>query len=178
MPEDLQVNGLPSTGPLDFPEKPGVNEEDLLDYSDNTKFRKILRDRVFNAVQSSLPIENERYILRATNLKYTGPEDYSIAQQKQAILNKNTLAHKLQGSWEAVDKASGQVISRTDPKTIMNVPYVSERGTYIRNGTEYTVNKQFRLMPGVYSKKTDDGRLESQFNVRPGSGTGFSRRWL
>jgi DNA-directed RNA polymerase subunit beta len=171
--DPLQVNKVPSIQPLDFHQRPQVDEESLLDYSDNKKFRTILRDRILNAVQKSLPIENDRYILRATDIKYNGPETYTLDQQKKAILNKASLTHKLQGRWETVDKATGQVVSRTSPRTIMNVPYVTDRGTYIRRGTEYTVNKQFRLMPGVYSKKTDDGRVEAQFNTRPGTGRGF-----
>jgi len=55
----------------------------------------------------------------------------------------------------------------------MNVLWMTNRGTFIRNGTETTMAKQFRLVPAVYTRRTDDGRLESQFNVRSRTGPQF-----
>ena len=88
-------------------------------------------------------------------------------------MEKKTLGRRMVGTWEVVDNATGNIVSKTKEQTIMNVPYLTNRGTYIRRGTEYTINKQFRLTPGVYHRKTDDGRVEAQLNVRPGTGTGF-----
>ena len=174
-PEALDFNTAPHVGasPEAALPPPPIRGEDLLDYSDSTAFRKELRDKVLNTMGAAFPISNQQHTLRLTGLNYAGDENYSLAQQKKAIMNKDSLSHKLQGAWELVDNESQKVLSRTSPRTVMNVPYITSRGTYIRNGTEYTLNKQFRLMSGVYSKRTADGRVESQFNVKAGTGSGF-----
>ena len=58
----------------------------------------------------------------------------------------------------------------------MNVPYYTDRGTIINNGSEYTVANQLRLRPGVYTRVRRSGDVETQFNVRPGTGRGFRLR--
>ena len=83
------------------------------------------------------------------------------------------MSDRLVGKWQVMDNATGSVLGTTQQKTILNVPYLTERGTYIRNGTEYTIAKQFRLVPGVYTRVTDDGNVEAQFNAKPLSGPSF-----
>lgn len=52
----------------------------------------------------------------------------------------------------------------------MHVPVWSNRGTFIRDGNEWGTINQTRLIPGAYSRWQNNGDLETQFNVRPGTG--------
>ena len=147
--------------------------EDLIDYSDYPRVRQLLFDRTLQATQEAFPISNDRYTLALSDVQYKGPEHYTKADEKEAKLRGKSLTRRLTGRWAVTDNATGQVVSRSKPRTLMNVPYMTSHGTFIRNGVEYTVAKQFRLRPGVYTRITDDGRTESQFNAQPRTGTSF-----
>ena len=146
---------------------------DLLDYTDYNSVRQLVFDKVKDAVGASFPINNTQYTLKLDNLKYSGPESFSIADQKKAILQNSTLARRLTGRWTVTDNETGQALGTTAPRTVINVPYLTNRGTFIRNGTEYTITRQLRLLPGVYTRRTADDMIESQFNVRPRTGYSF-----
>jgi DNA-directed RNA polymerase beta subunit len=146
---------------------------DLLDYADYNSTRQRLYDRVQEAVSTSFPVENEQYKLSIDNLRYTGPGDYSLTEQKKALMEGRSLGRKLTGVYTVTDKVTGQPVSKTGRKTLLTVPYLTPRGTFIRNGVENVVMKQFRLLPNVYTRRTDDGSVESQFNVAKGTGSQF-----
>ena len=55
----------------------------------------------------------------------------------------------------------------------MNVPYITDRGTFIRNGHEYAFSNIMRMEPGVYTKQRDD-EISAQFNIKKGTGAGFN----
>jgi len=168
--------GAPAPGAIPVPEREPdvrIKGEGLLDYSDYKSVRQGIYDSVQSAVTKAYPISNDRYTLSLHNTGYTGKDKYSLKEQKKALLEGKSLTRKLVGSWHVNDNATGQLISKSQTQAVMNVPYLTSRGTYIRGGTEYTVNKQFRLASSIYSKKTDDGRYESQFNVKPGTGSNF-----
>ena len=156
----------------DGSKKPIIGEE-LLDYNNYDQVRQNLYDNVLDSVGQAYPIENDKYTLKLTNLAYDNKDRYSLKEQKKAILSDSTLSRKLSGTWELYDKENGALVSKSKPRAVMNVPYLTNRGTYIRNGTEYTISKQFRLRPGAYSRKTDAGIYETQFNVKPKTGYGF-----
>ena len=139
-----------------------------LDYN---KSRTKMYDGVLTALQTKYPIENENYKLELNDLRYDGPEHYSLKEQKQAILSQQSLARPIKGTWNLIDKKTNQPID-SYKSTIINVPYLTQRGTYIVGGSEYTSAHQARLKSGVYSRKKDNGEYEAHVNVLKG-GPGF-----
>jgi DNA-directed RNA polymerase subunit beta len=129
------------------------------------------RQRVFDSIPQGLaeryPIENDRYRLEVADLGYTGPEKFSLKEQKRAILSRNTLGRPLKGTVRLIDKETGDVVDKKRT-TLAKVPYMTRRGTFILGGTEYTVAQQMRLKPGVYTRAKDSGELEAHFNVVKG----------
>lgn len=57
--------------------------------------------------------------------------------------------------------------------TLMKVPVLTQRGTFIHNGSEYTTMNQARLLPGIFTRRKATGELESHFNVQRGTGNSF-----
>jgi DNA-directed RNA polymerase beta subunit len=55
----------------------------------------------------------------------------------------------------------------------MKVPYLSNHGTFIHNGSEISTISQSRLQPGVYHRKKSSGELEAHFNMKRGTGSSF-----
>lgn len=134
------------------------------------------RAEIFSAPEQALasvfPMENERYRLHLKNVHYANTQPYTLHDQKEALLSNHDLSQALKGTWELEDKASGSILERKTT-TVARIPYRTERGTFIRNGAEYTVSRQSRLKPGAYTRRKESGELETHFNVERGSGRSF-----
>lgn len=148
-------------------EKPDV----VYDPLDFKSVRKALYANSIESVKKRFPLYNERYSLEIEDLKYDDPEDFSLKVQKQAVLEGKTLGRRLRGSWVLRDVNTNKVVQKTKRMTILRVPYLTERGTYIRNGNEYTFNHIMRLEPGVYARRKDDDTVLAQINARQGTGS-------
>lgn len=151
------------------PVQPPAPAIDYRDFGDTDKTRTRIYDNVLSAARGIEPISNDRHTLRLSEVDYQDPERVSKRDQKAAILNGLSRGRRLRGTWELVDNATQQVIDRKR-SVLASVPYLTERGTFINNGTEYTLKNQQRLLPGVYTRVRDNGEIESHANIMPGKG--------
>ncbi len=137
----------------------------------------ILFNNVKDAVTRRFPLFNDRYSIEVADVDYDDPEEVSITDQKDAIMNGKSCTRRLRGSWVMKDSVTDKVVSKTKRMTLMKVPYMTERGTFIRNGHEYAFTNILRLEPGVYTK--DNGtEVSAQFNTKRGTGSGFNMRLI
>lgn len=141
-------------------------------FDDPAATRGLIFANVLNAVRERYPYENDRYRLELAGVKYDKPRDFSLKEQKQALLSRGSLYWRLKGRWRLVDKATGQVVDKRD-SVLAHVPWMTQRGTFIHRGSEYTVANQMRLRPGVYTRRKENGQLEAHFNILPGTGRSF-----
>ena len=51
-------------------------------------------------------------------------------------------------------------------QTLAHIPYLTDRGTFIHNGSEYVMLHQLRLKPGIYTREKENGEIESHVNAR------------
>lgn len=144
----------------------------LREFDDTKATRKLIYDNVLEAVQNRFPVEDDNFRLELVGAKYAGPTEFSLKQQKNAILHNRNLRTPIVGTWRLTDKRTGQVLDERQD-AVMQVPYYTDRGTIINNGSEYTVVSQSRLRPGVYSRRKSNGGLEAQFNIDPRTGHSF-----
>jgi DNA-directed RNA polymerase subunit beta len=132
-----------------------------------------LRDNIFNealrSASSIEPIQNDLYTLQLQNVGYAGPERFSRKDQKKAVLTRGSLARKLTGTWTLIDNKTQQPVASRQA-TIANVPYLTDSGTFVNKGVEYTLAHQLRLRPGVFTREKENGELESHVNTLPGKG--------
>ena len=132
-----------------------------------------LRQNIFNqalrSAQSVEPVKNDLYTLQLSDVNYSGPETFRKADQKKAVLTRGTLARRMVGTWTLTDNKTGQPLS-TKQTTLANVPYLTDSGTFVHKGVEYTLAHQLRLRPGVFTREKDNGELESHVNTLPGKG--------
>lgn len=146
----------------------------LYDWEDQDTNRKLIYDDIINTVAKQFARkEHNGVVLNITNLKYADPENYSIKQQKEALHNDDFLARRLKGTVTLSDAKTGEILDQKKSVTLMKVPYLTGRGTFIREGNEWGTINQTRLLPGAYSRYQNNGDLETQFNVRPGTGGSF-----
>lgn len=141
----------------------------LRSFTDAPATRTAIMDNMLEAVKNRFPIEDDDVKLELRDVKYEGPTSYTLEQQKQALMGNRRLGCSIAGTWRLIDKKTGQVLDeRRDG--VIRIPYYTDRGTIINNGSEYTVISQARLSPGVYVRRKQNGELESQFNVANGLG--------
>lgn len=145
----------------------------LREFGDAVTTRRMIFDNVASAFGERYPVSNERYTLKLDGLKYRAPKDYTPAEQKKAIMRGRTLGWNLTGRWRLVDNVTQKTVDETKPQLVVQVPYLTDRGTFIFNGNEYTLASQMRLRPGVYSRVKENGLIEAHFNVAGGTGPSF-----
>jgi len=163
------------TGPAFASLSPPVPPPVRRKFTDTAAIRRNIYDKVLQAARDLPPVANQRHTLRLTDVDYQDPEYVSKKQQKQAILNNLSQSRRLRGTWELVDNETQEVVDRK-PSVIARVPYLTERGTFINNGVEYALKNQQRLLPGVYTRRQENGEVESHIN--PKTGTGPAHRFF
>ena len=139
------------------------------DLTDYPEVRKRTLANVEAAVKTRFPLESDKYILTVDNLHYVD-KDYKPSDEKYALLNGKTLGTRLKGDWVLYDKATGKELERKSNNTLVNVPYLTNRGVFIRSGNEYGLKNTFRLRPGLYTRIKGDGIIAT--HVNPAQGTG------
>ena len=157
--------------------KPPIDAElpegvELRDYDDYKTLRGQIFDGVKGAFEESFPASYGGVRVELDNVRYEGPEDFNLKEQKDAILYDKFLTRRLRGTMRMFDEETGDQIDETD-MSLARVPWLTQRNTFIHGGNEYSTIMQSRLLPGVYTRRQANGHLETQFNVRPGTGKGF-----
>lgn len=144
----------------------------LREFDDTAKTRQLIYDGCLEAVKNRFPVEDDTYRLELADVHYDGPQDYSLEDQKQALMKSKNLRTSMKGRWRLVHKPTNTVLGERED-TILQVPYYTDRGTIINNGNDYSIISQMRLRPGVYARRRRTGELESHFNIKSGTGRAF-----
>lgn len=161
------MSPLAKTEDVDYPE--GVDLYDPEDF--NTQRSRIYED-VKSSLQEVYPIAHGGVRLELAGLEYDGPDRVTKAEQRKILLRNGTLTRRLRGTLRLIDEGSGDVLDE-QKTTLMRVPVLTDRGTFIHNGNEIGVRRQARLLPGPYTRRQNNGHLETQFNARVGTGKAF-----
>jgi len=143
--------------------------------SDPTDFDEFREDIMEGTKQEFSKIFPQSYggvRLEVENVRVEGPERFTIKEQKEALLNNRILSKKLRGTLKLIDEESGKVLDEKD-MSLLKIPYMTNRGTFIHNGSEYTTLAQPRLMAGTYVRRKANNELEAHVNAQRGSGSSF-----
>lgn len=128
----------------------------------NERLKKAFEQKTFNGRSVSVEFENVQ----------VEEKDFSIKEQKEALLNNKNLTNRVRGTMVLKDKKDGTVLDKKE-LTLGKLPWRTPRNTYISKGNEYSVSNQFRLKYGVYARKKANDELEGHFNIQPGTGRSF-----
>lgn len=152
-----------------------VDESQLRGFGDVDATRKSIFDRTLKAFESRFPMEaGPNLRLEVKDLRYDPKKlEQGIGAAKDAIMQGKRLATPLYGDVSLVDTRTGEIVDERKGHLIAKVPYLSHRGTFIHNGTEYVTVNQSRLRPGVYSRRRENGEIEAHLNIKPGTGAGM-----
>lgn len=141
-------------------------------FDDTDKARELIYSGALDAVSKRFPVEDNDYRIELKNPKYTGPQAYTLEQQKQALMKERRLNTPITGTWRLIHKPTNTVLDERED-VVMHIPYYTSRGTIINGGNEYSVVSQSRLRPGVYIRRQRTGEIEGHVNVKSGTGKPF-----
>jgi len=138
---------------------------------DTAEIRDQIQKRMMSAVGRYVNgAEYGNVRLKIGNLHYTDKERFSSQEVHEALADEKFLSRRLRGDVTLEDKETGEVLDSKPGMTLMRVPYMTDMGTMIYNGSSYPGISQSRLLPGAYSRRRENGELETHFNTRPGTG--------
>ena len=138
--------------------------------------RKLIYDNALSAVKAKFPYTDGKYRMEIADVRYDGPQTFTWAEQKRAMLTDRSLRTPIKAKISLHDDTTGIKLDEKE-ETLMHVPYYTDRGTIVNRGSDYVVNNQSRLKSGVFARTKKSGEHEAQFNVKQGTGTGF-RMWM
>lgn len=144
----------------------------LRDFDDFTTLRGQIFEGVKNSMTKAFPVKYGNVRVEVHDVDYDELDDVPVSQQKKMLLENKYITKKLRGTIKLFDDTNDQLLEEKRV-SLMRVPYLTNRGTFIHGGNEYASIMQSRLLPGVYTRRQANGELETQFNVKPGTGIGF-----
>ena len=128
--------------------------------------RDRIRKNAAAGIQSIFPIIGGKYSLDVEKLILpTGAVPHS--EQKAALLEGRTLVEPIKGEMVLRDTETGKIVDKST-RTLLHLPYYTERHTFVMGGNDYQVANQLRIKPGVYTRVRDNGQVESSFNLGRG----------
>jgi len=145
----------------------------LRDFEDTTTLRNQIFDNTLNQFQSSFPKKHGKYRVELDELSYADDKDYSLEEQKDALMKDKFLARRLRGTFRLYEDETNTLLDEKPNMTLMRVPYLTQRGTVIHNGNEYSILNQARLESGIYARKKANGEVEAHVNPERGKGKAF-----
>lgn len=149
---------------------------ELRDFEDSDTLRTKIFDGVKEEFQKSFPKKYGNVRLEAENLYYADKDQYTVDEQKDAILKNKYLNNRLRGKLKLYDNNTNELLEEKEDTTLLRVPNLTNRGTFIHNGNEYSIVNQSRLDSGIYARKKANGDLEAHVNPERGSGKAFRVR--
>jgi DNA-directed RNA polymerase subunit beta' len=123
------------------------------------------RDRTLEGIQSHFPIKGKFQTLHMDKLEVKDdlhPDD--IRGQHAAKMSGESYAVPIFGHMRLVDNATGKVVDERKVR-MAELPKTTQRYSYILNGREYQFDNQWQLKPGAYTRRRQNGELETRFNV-------------
>ncbi len=132
------------------------------------KYVRQTKNEVEKMLRTIFPIRGLRRTLRLISVEFKGtPDLFDFNRQKELKLKERSLTVPCRGTFELVDNDTGRVIDR-DTVTLMQLPVMTPRMTFIINGNEYQATNQLRLRAGAYTRRQQNGIYETQINTGTG----------
>jgi DNA-directed RNA polymerase subunit beta' len=122
--------------------------------------------RVLEGITTHFPVRGRLQTLELEGLEVKDDALHAddIRGQHAAKLEGKSWAAPVLATLKLVNNQTGQVVDKKRVR-VADLPMVTRRYSYIVDGQEYQVDNQWQLKPGVYTRRRQDGDLETRFNV-------------
>lgn len=128
-------------------------------------------EAMLEGIKKQFPIEHGKYILQLDN-PYVDKKHYSTADEKAAILKSQSLTYPIKGTLKLFDRETGKQVDEAKDFSLADTFHITNKHTLLYKGNNYSVSNLLQLRPGVYTRKTNNGELET--NINTGKGATFS----
>ena len=136
--------------------------------TDPRKIRASIHEKVLAAVRGKFPVVGKKYTANLLDLKVKF-EELSHSQQRDLLMSQRNAADRVYADLEIIDNATNQPVATVKHKLLLNIPYYTNRYTLLLDGNEYSVVSQMRTKSGIYTRKRENGELETSFNLSAGA---------
>jgi len=113
------------------------------------------------------PVEGNKNKLELIDAELIPNTAVTYEEEMQLKDRGQTKGDKVKAHFQLKDKATGAILDKKKT-VVMQVPSVTDRGTFIIKGNEYQVFNQLRLDPAIYTYKDGAGEIQTQFNLEKG----------
>lgn len=145
-----------------------VQEHRFYSVADFHEIQRRIIEKAKNAISSVFPLEDENFKLVVENINVV-PKQLNPQEELAALLADKSFEVPIKGKVKLIDKKTGKVVSAA-VKKLASIPYLTWRGTFLVNGSEYGFVNQLRLRPGIYVGFTAAGEPVARVNVARGIG--------
>jgi len=123
------------------------------------------RDRTLEGIRSHFPVKGRTQTLELDDLEVdsAGMESDDIRGQHRAKVEGASWSAPVYATMSLRDNETGK--AKKQRIKLAELPMMTRRYSYIVNGQEYQVDNQWQLKPGVYTRRRQNGELESRFNI-------------
>jgi len=127
-----------------------------------------IKKHLITSVKDIFPIEGKENRLELMNIEINdnvSKDDFGL--QKRLRMRGRSFTVPVYGEFRLVRISDKKVLDKHKMK-ILNLPKITERGSFIVKGNEYQVGNQLRLESGAYTRVKANGDLEVHFNLAKG----------
>lgn len=127
-----------------------------------------IKSVVTESLKKIFPINKNNITIHVSKIYIEDNKDINdYKSQKETKSKGGTWSIPVYADVIMVDKLTGK--ETKDSKIhLMNLPKITDRGSYIVSGNEYQLSHQFRLRPGIYTTNTKSGDIKTQINLAKG----------
>jgi DNA-directed RNA polymerase subunit beta len=130
------------------------------------KRRDRIRQQAVASIQNVFKVDGTNHTMDVQGVKIDA-RDYTLTEQKDALLQRQTLLEPIKGTIIVRDKKTGKIVDKSK-RTLAHLPWMTNRHTFLVDGNEYGLANQLRIKPGVYTRQRSNGELEAAFNLGRG----------
>ncbi len=125
-----------------------------------------LKSDVVSAIQSHFPYEGRKQRVVLDDLRVDDKLDQDDIQSQAEVKEKEgTWGVPIRGTLRLIDKVTGKIVDEKKDAILARLPKLTNRHSFIVNGSEYQVDHLFRLKSGAYARVQKNGELETEFHL-------------
>ena len=113
------------------------------------ELRHLIHQNILQAVRGKFPVTGRQLTANVENL-HIEHTPISQHQQKLTLMAKGNATDPLYADIVITETSTGKKLGTLKKHRLMNVPYFTNRLTFIVNGSEYNIVNQLRTKSGVY----------------------------
>ncbi len=135
-------------------------------YLDHNEAFDDFKKHALEGIRQHFPVQGRTQTLNLTDLEvlHDRADSDDIEAQHDAKVTGGTFSRPVMATLTLTDHATGKVTS-TQRLKVAELPVMTRRYSYVVGGQEFQADNQWQLKPGIYTRRRQNGELETRFNI-------------